>query len=271
MTRGPQLGAVAASALVFIVRATSPSHTPTPSLSGPAVQVAHTSGDTFWPTIAPAWIGALGTAGLLMGAILTVVFAVKAFNKQSKEVELIQEQLTDQRKVNQKQASVLDLQAADLRESLEERKRESELRHRYQAVRVFPRVEVIPGEPKQHYVIVTNSSNLPVYNVVTALHWSWTDGESTRNLPEHLEPALMPGAAVRIPSEGGVTCETPQGSEPVWAQTWFRDAQLVHWTVTSKGEIVERLGPPASIGSLGRLPADLDPGRRPRGHPFHVS
>ncbi len=82
-----------------------------------------------------------------MGAILTVVFAVKAFNKQSREAELIQEQLADQRKVNQRQASVLDLQAADLRESLEEQKRESELRHRYQAVRVFPRAGVMPREP----------------------------------------------------------------------------------------------------------------------------
>jgi len=70
----------------------------------------------------------------------------------------------------------------------------------------------------------------------------------------------MPGDTLRLPAEGGFAWEMPSGYEEVWAQIWFRDAGLVHWTVTSKGEIVEQNGPPMilwfwrfDLAPLGRL------------------
>src|SRR5258708_2123127 len=70
-------------------------------------------------------------------------------------------------------------------------------------------------------------------------------------VPEYLGPALMPGDTARIPPEGGITWDAPKGPQPIWSQAWFRDAASVHWTVTSKGEIIERPGPPLIIGLQG--------------------
>lgn len=69
--------------------------------------------------IVQGWITAIATAGLLIGAIITAIFAVRAFGKQS-------EQLTEQRKINK-------LQAEDLEESLKERKRLRQVAERQQA------------------------------------------------------------------------------------------------------------------------------------------
>jgi hypothetical protein len=89
-------------------------------------------------------ITAIATAVLAVFAIVTAVFAVLAFRKQSQEVydqaamlAVQSDQLEEQRKINAEQAKVLALQASELRESLDQRKRETERRHRAQASRVF--------------------------------------------------------------------------------------------------------------------------------------
>ena len=67
-------------------------------------------------------ITAIATAVLAVFAILTTIYAVRAFRKQSQEVshqasmlKVQSEQLAEQRKVNAEQIRVLALQAADLR------------------------------------------------------------------------------------------------------------------------------------------------------------
>jgi ribosomal protein S15P/S13E len=86
------------------------------------------------------------------------VLAKRAFDKQSEEVRILQWQANDSaemlriqsdqldaqhdqlhslQKVSEKQIEVLGLQATDLRESLEERKRDTAQRRRAQASRVF--------------------------------------------------------------------------------------------------------------------------------------
>jgi hypothetical protein len=67
----------------------------------------------------PTWIEALATVGLLIGAIITARYAIKAFRKQSEELE-------EQREINK-------LQAQDLEESLKERKRLRQVAEREQA------------------------------------------------------------------------------------------------------------------------------------------
>lgn len=75
---------------------------------------------------------AVATAVLAAFAIVTAFYAVRAFRKQSQEVsdqaEMLRvqsEQLTEQRKINERQTEVLALQAAELRESFAERKRDA--------------------------------------------------------------------------------------------------------------------------------------------------
>jgi hypothetical protein len=77
-------------------------------------------------------------------AIATAIVATLAFWKQSREVrdmaEMLKvqsERLADQRRINEEHAKVLELQAGELRESLAERQRETEQRHRAQASCVF--------------------------------------------------------------------------------------------------------------------------------------
>jgi hypothetical protein len=124
---------------------------------------------------------ALATTVLAAGAIVTAVFAIRAFRKQSKEVsdqaEMLRvqsEQLAEQRKVNAEQIKVLGLQAEELRESIDERKREREQRHRGQASRVFITQERSRTAPRGHpepegaepfvTATVVNSSDQPIYD-----------------------------------------------------------------------------------------------------------
>lgn len=112
-----------------------------------------------------ALLAAAGTIVLAVFAIVTAVYARKAFLKQSQEVAAIERQVADgreltqqqaklieiqmgqlealrgqldeQRKASGAQADVLRLQAEELQESLKERKRQAELGRGYQARRVF--------------------------------------------------------------------------------------------------------------------------------------
>lgn len=109
--------------VLMLIRTTSPS--PAASISAvpasPVIRVAHTNDASPWAAIVPAWVGAVATVGLLIGAIVTAIFAIKAFHKQSKEVDLLQRQLADQQMFNRKQSGVLDLQAEELKASLDAR------------------------------------------------------------------------------------------------------------------------------------------------------
>jgi hypothetical protein len=100
----------------------------------------------------PTWITALATVGLLIGAIITARYAIKAFRKQSEELE-------EQREINK-------LQAEDLEESLKERKRLRRIAERDQANEIgfawWPASHVLivnppapppPGTPRHPQVI----------------------------------------------------------------------------------------------------------------------
>lgn len=92
----------------------------------------------------PTWITAIATVGLLAGAIVTAVYVIRAFREQSKAVRdqaailrVQSHQLTEQRKINEKQIVVLEFQANERRESREEREREAAQRKKDQAAKVF--------------------------------------------------------------------------------------------------------------------------------------
>lgn len=175
-----------------------------------------------------ALLTAAATVVLAAFAIVTAWYARRAFLKQSQEVTAIERQVADgqevasqqaklleiqagqlevlrgqleaQREATTAQGEVLSLQASDLRESLEERKREAERRHRAQAASVFISQQVmLPGSYYQSTsfngpaakVQVRNASGQPIYDA--ELVWrrgsaSWGDPN-----PEPLG-TLMPGA-----------------------------------------------------------------------------
>ena len=103
-------------------------HTPVSHVSKPAGE------GSIWATVVPGWITAIATAGLLIGATVTAVYAAKAFGKQAQEVGIL----------------------------LEQNKREAAERRRVQAARVFI------GAPRDLVRLVhpyaQDASDFPVYD-----------------------------------------------------------------------------------------------------------
>jgi hypothetical protein len=116
-----------------------------------------------------AEITAIATTVLAAFAFITAILAGLAFRKQSREVRdqakmlmIESERFAEQRKLNAEQAKVLELQASELRESLEERKRG-------QAARVFIGATWHPedpeiGEPSFCTPAVVNARDFPAYD-----------------------------------------------------------------------------------------------------------
>jgi TolA-binding protein len=165
------------------------------------------------------WIGAVATAVLAVGAGFTVYYAKQAFEKQSLEVGTLQKQASDQAEmlriqsnqldaqhdqlheqqmVNQKQTEVLELQARELKASIEQRERDAAERRRAQATRVFvweerhdhdPRVDqatLAAGGERPRPTIeacVKNASEQPIYDLLIRWHRGqapWGEGELAR-------------------------------------------------------------------------------------------
>jgi hypothetical protein len=193
-----------------------------------------------WAADVPGWITAVGTALLAVFAILTTVYAVRAFRKQSQEVshqaEMLKvqsEQLAEQRKVNAEQIRVLALQAAELRESLAERKREAVERRNAQAAQVHLALKVVgksrDGGPEiQATVVNARERQQPIYDVTLYWHLG-PDGYGTPN-PEPLGTVLNWEKEARCR-------EFPRGAEVAGygVVLAFRDAFGVNWVKTPDG------------------------------------
>jgi len=201
-----------------------------------------------WATDMPGLITAVGTALLAVFAILTTIYAVRAFRKQSQEVrdqasmlELQSEQLTEDRKVNTEQIRVLKLQATELQESLDQREREARERRSAQASQVFvweerTIVNAI-GKLPEHTVTarVRNTSEQPVYDVC----FSWHSGDAPLSQTRLAKP-LMPGDPDRD------SAPVPGGVDPAkfGATVIFRDRAEQWWRARPDGRLEEL--PPGS-------------------------
>jgi len=160
--------------------------------------------------LAATWIGACANAGLLIGAIITAIYAIKAFRKQSEEVWLVQEQI--QRDVYQ--------------------------RRRAQASQVFISVELRAfmdnPEDKRATACLRNTSAQPVYDVVLGL------GETG----EQRRPVLLPGDEFVLP---GIGTAFASDMRRVW--TTFRDCTGVRWRTAADGQLAEQ-SQPAGQGAI---------------------
>lgn len=92
------------------------------------------AGGSIWATDVPGWITAIATVGLLVGAIITAIYAAKAFGKQSREVAILAEQ----------------------------NERDIAERHKAQAARVYTVVE--DNRPQHAHPYTQNGSDFPVYD-----------------------------------------------------------------------------------------------------------
>lgn len=180
-------------------------------------------------------ITAVATAILALFAIVTAVFAFLAFRKQSAEVATLQQQFDDQRKVNEKQTGVLELQARDLNHSLQDRHRDLAQRHWAQAVQVFI---LIIDAAKAGLLVdliaeVRNSSQQPVYDLV--VHWYLESGPLGISPPR---PYLVPGGTAPLRQSRDASDDLSN----LAVALEFRDAAHPHWRTTDRGELTEICG-----------------------------
>ena len=171
---------------------------------------------------------AIATLGLAVLAVVTAWYARKAFREQSREVAAIEQQVKDEQEVTRQQAELLkvqtgqlevlraqfddqrminELQAKDLEESLEERRRLREAAERQQADDIgfemtttsFPRLPeeegydfaIDPGDPV-HAAVVSNESRRPISKVQCRIGGASTGSPFPRTRTEN-EYAVLAG------------------------------------------------------------------------------
>jgi hypothetical protein len=106
---------------------------------------------------------AIATAVLAAGAIVTAIFAILAFRKQSQEVH-------DQAEELRVQSEVLEVQSRELNLRQEQREREADEKRRSQAARVTAWLthREPDGLSKAH---ISNDSDQPVFDVRTSFYY----------------------------------------------------------------------------------------------------
>jgi hypothetical protein len=132
----------------------------------------------------PTWISAIATVGLLVGAAVTAVFAVKAFGKQSA-------QLKDQQEINRKQTLVLDLQSRELDASVTAR-REATMQLRQEFASTVVAWQDEPQAASAGWLVVAhvlNTGQRPVRDV--SVRW-YAGGEPIR-AREEITACFLPG------------------------------------------------------------------------------
>jgi hypothetical protein len=195
-------------------------------------------------------ITAIATAVLAVFAIVTAFYAIRAFRKQSQEVSdqaamlrVQSERLAEQRSLNAEQVKVLALQSAELRESLDERKREAEKQRRSQAVRVT--AWFADDRHGTWGARVCNDSDLPVIDVRTFFNYIAEKGPGGDWEPQ---PRVGPIEKIRVlPPRTDRFIEIPEQvrsqmnevSDSIYSVSIeFIDAAGNHWERDPRGALV---------------------------------
>lgn len=191
---------------------------------------------------------------LAVFAIGTALLAGFAFRKQSREVsdqaamlELQRQQLSDQQAASAKQAEVLELQAQDLRKSLEERLHAAEEKRSAQAAQVttwFVKQPHSNGPFAEWGAMVRNNSDLAVLDVRAAFHrvtepvkgQGWTPlpaGSSLKSIR-----VLPPHTDRHLPIAPDTAAQDPQCDDDVYvASITFTDAAGNRWERDPRGAL----------------------------------
>ena len=202
---------------------------------------------------------AIATAVLAVFAILTGIYAIRAFRKQSKEtndqakmlkvqsdrLEVYRTQVDEQREINDARGKVLELQAREIRASLEQRERSADEERRSQAVRV---TAWFAEDPKGLWgARVCNESDLPVVDIRTFFNFiaeKWPGGDwepQLRGGPVEKIRLLPPRTDrfIKIPEQ--VRNQMSEVSDSVYAVSIeFTDAAGNRWERDPRGALVPR-------------------------------
>lgn len=153
------------------------------------------------------WVGAVATVGLLIGAIVTSYFAIKAFHTQRDELTLLKNQYerdTDRRRRAQAAKVLVDPQ----------QKQKKEVTGTYKTIST---------------ATVHNTSREAIYSLRAS--WYKEEKEETTQLAEHVGPNLMPNGSFEFEHDAHVA--------GVWAVVCFRDAAGIRWQRASDGTLQE--------------------------------
>ena len=191
------------------------------------------------------WIAAIATVVLAIGAIITAVFAIRAFGKQSAELAILNSQASDQRETNSKLAAAAELQARELSESLEERKRDREREHRAQAEQVYVTVTRTPGvrgsSSGDDFIIprapvITAAVHNYSQQIIRDVRLQWHKGSEPRGEPNP-EPLgeLIPGADKESERQFPADADLNRCG----AVVMFRDAASTTWLRRPDGDLQE--------------------------------
>jgi hypothetical protein len=178
------------------------------------------------PLLAPTWVTAVFTIVLAVGAVVTAVFAFLAFRKHSDALAVLRTQASDQQATNAKLAAAAELQAQELRKSLDEREQAREERHRGQASRVFIWQEVTPPNqttahmeaaagremPLRITAMVTNDSDQPIYGVQVLWHRESAPEGEPDTVPERCPARRSSRSANSLPVPTPTTLTSRSGS-----------------------------------------------------------
>jgi hypothetical protein len=213
----------------------------------------------------PQW-GDVPTWGLLVGAIVTAIFAFLAFRKQSEEVRALKDQVRDQHELSAKQTPVLELQVRELKAAFKQRDAETAERHRAHArmiSAVFNPPGVVPTtEGKKWFVELINGSAEPVYTLVAAVVYIQGAGPATQERWLELRQTgyqeSIPITTVSMLPAGDFVVSVPfidgagiPGGR-LAAEVAFTDRSGAHWIRRARGQLEELDQDPIRyIASLG--------------------
>jgi hypothetical protein len=189
----------------------------------------------------PTWI-------LAAGALITAVFAIMAFRKQSAELKILQTQVDDQRTTNKKLAAAAELQAEELSQSLAERTRERERQHRAQAEKIYVRLAKSPGTsaaPDNSVVqgrmtrppVITATVHNYSQQIIRDVQLRWHTGVASFG-----EPNPEPLGELIPQAEASRDRRFPQDSDldRCGALVMFRDAAGTMWLRRPDGDLQEQ-------------------------------
>jgi hypothetical protein len=184
-----------------------------------------------------AALEAIATAAGVLVAVAALVAAILAYRMQQRQIKDQNKALVEQQKINAHQTAVLELQAADLRDSLRER-REA------QAILVVLRRERPPrgtGQDMSYVVrmVVVNTSYMPIYDV--GLRWvtptgRWALAEFAYGNGDKIVEVVPPHEPGGIlPPHWPVEVATNDLAEQMSAIVYFRDSAGQHWQIDRNG------------------------------------
>jgi hypothetical protein len=181
------------------------------------------------PLTVPTWIVAIATAVIAIGVIVAAGFAGRALSARSR-------QLADQGELINQLAEVLDLQAQDLRLSIDQRRRAQACEVFIDLTRFAGPATPRPDSPAPRHGVtatVRNNSQQPVYD----LYVIWQLGTVRMGRPDRAA-RLLPGHEVcfeRAPEPSAADSERDPAA--LSAFLTFRDAAGTRWTVREDGTL----------------------------------